>query len=78
MKTKLTNNHSSNYPHSSDGGMDDWDMLAQLGLKCAVEVLRAPLTNQAVRIGQLGEDSNLVTVLKRRPCHERVNGEFLQ
>lgn len=49
---------------AGDRHMNDRDVIGQLGLERAVEVLRATDAYEAVGVGELGEDSDLVAVLE--------------
>ncbi len=49
---------------TGDGRVNDGHHLVQLGLEGGVEVLRSADGHQAVRVGQLREDADLIVVLK--------------
>lgn len=63
----VTGGHSADDTGTSDGGVSDWDRVTELGLEGGVEVLGAANSDQTVGVGQLGEDTDLVRVLKLGP-----------
>jgi hypothetical protein len=48
--------------------MHDGDHVAELGLKGRVEICAASNCNQAVAVGELGEDSDIAVILELDAC----------
>ncbi len=48
---------------SSDGCLDDWDERAQFAFKDTVEVVGASSCDEAVSVGEFGEDADVIGVL---------------
>lgn len=63
---RRTCREAANDTASSDGGVDHGDVISEFRLKNRVEVLGAAHSNQAVGVGQLGEDADFVVVLVLR------------
>ena len=61
---KGTDGHATDEAASGDGGVDNGNVIGQLGFESAVEVFRPSSANQTVLIGQLGEDANVVASFK--------------
>ncbi|KAF1777189.1 hypothetical protein GQ600_27707 [Phytophthora cactorum] len=60
----VAHSHASHEAAAGDAGVHDGDMVGQLGLEGAVEVLAAAHAHEAVRVGELGEDTDLIAVLE--------------
>jgi len=62
--------------------MNHWDAVCQFCFKYTVKILRTPLANKAVRVGQLGENANFVAVFKlyaySNKCLDKPNADRLQ
>ena len=56
-----TDSDATDETASSDGSVDNGNVVSQFGFKGAVEILRSSSANQAVLVGELGEDANVVT-----------------
>ena len=61
---KGTDGHATDEAASGDGGVDNGNVIGQLGFESAVEVFRPSSANQTVLVGQLGEDANVVASFK--------------
>lgn len=60
----VADGHAPHEARARDGRVHDRDVIRQLGLERAVEVLGPAHAHEAVRVGQLGEDADLVAVLE--------------
>ncbi len=60
----VADGHAADDARAADAGVDDRDVLGELGLEDRVEILRPADRDQAVRVGQLGEHANVVAVLE--------------
>jgi hypothetical protein len=49
---------------AADGGVYDWDHVAEVGLEGGVEVCAALDGGEAVRVGELGEDADVAAVFE--------------
>lgn len=70
----VASGETSNNPRSSNGSVHDRNDVRQFALKDAVKVLGATDGNEAVRVCQLGEDSNVVAVFELSTCSNRRVG----
>ena len=62
--SKGTDGNATDEAASGDGGVDNGNVIGQLGFESAVEVFRPSSANQTVLVGQLGEDANVVASFK--------------
>ncbi|GMF12328.1 unnamed protein product [Phytophthora lilii] len=60
----VAHGHAAHEAAAGDAGVHHGDVVGQLRLERAVEVLGAAHAHQAVRVGELGEDADLVAVLE--------------
>lgn len=60
----VAHGHAAHEAAAGDAGVHHRDVVGQLRLERAVEVLRAAHAHEAVRVGELGEHADLVTVLE--------------
>lgn len=63
----VSSTEAANDASAANGGFNDRDDICQLGLECAVEILRTSDGNQTVGIRQLREHPNLARVLELQP-----------
>ena len=61
---KDTDGHATDEAASGDGSVDNGNVIGQLGFESAVEVFRPSSADQAVLVGQLGENANVVASFK--------------
>ena len=59
--TEATDGNAADEAASGDVGVDNGNVIGQLGFEGTVEVFRPSSADQAVLVGQLGEDANVVT-----------------
>ena len=60
---------------AADGGVYDWDDFAEVGLEGGVEVCAALDGDEAVGVGELGEDADVAAVFELEAC-EVGKGEW--
>ena len=65
---KRTNSNTSNKSATSNRSMYDGDVVGQFLLKNAVKVFTASDRDQCVRVGEVGENADFVTILKLCSC----------
>ena len=65
----VSHGHPPDDPASRHRGVDHGDHLVQLGLEGGVEILWSPDGDQAVGVGQLGEDPDLIVVFEMGADH---------
>lgn len=63
-----TGSQAADDANTGDRGVDDGNVVCELGLKDRVKVLRASLRDQAVLVCQLGKDANVVAILELGTC----------
>lgn len=68
MITRLTSGQSANNPCSTDGGVNDRNDIAELGLKSRVKICAALQRAEAVAVCEFGEDSDIAAVFKLDAC----------
>ena len=71
---RLTHDLPADDACASDGAFDDGNVVSKLRLEDRIEVLAAALRAKGVRVGQAGEDADLIAILELeagRPCKGR-------
>ena len=59
-----TSSYTADKTASGNGSMNNRNVVSKLGLEGAIEVLRSTSANEAVLVGQLGKDTNIVASFK--------------